>query len=78
MEKKINIKKTAVIVLPVVFALIATIAIALLVGGGQRSVSGDSELPEGSSTPQNVEVVAPPDDKTEDGSFSEGDRKSVV
>ena len=49
MEKKINIKKTAVIVLPVVFALIATIAIALLVGGGQRSVSGDSELPEGSS-----------------------------
>ncbi len=63
MEKKIDLKKIAIIILPIVFAVIAAIATALLVGGSQRTVPDEPEPPAESSTPSNVVVVVPPEDE---------------
>lgn len=67
MEKKIDIKKIAIIILPVVFAVIAATATALLVGGSKRIVPDEPEAPTESSTPSDAEVVAPPESEYSTG-----------
>ena len=61
MEKKFKFKNIAIIALPVTFALIATVATALLVGGSMKTVPEETEpAPVESSTPSEVEVVVTP------------------
>jgi len=69
-----KVKKAVIIILPVVFAIAASVAVALLVSGGMRQVPSDS-LPEESGLPtsseSDAEVNAPPENEGEKG-YSEG------
>ena len=61
---KLTPKKAIILLLPVVFALVAALAVALLVQGGLKPAEDPTPTlpPEESSTePTNVEVMAPPE-----------------
>jgi len=63
-----KVKKAVIIILPVVFAIAASVAVALLVSGGMRQVPSDP-LPEESGLPtsseSDAEVNAPPENEGE-------------
>lgn len=65
-ETKEKLKKGAIIVLPVAFALVAAISAALLVGGMRTAPEGETAASGGeSSTPMDVPVAVPPESNTE-------------
>ena len=68
-----GLKKTVIISLPVVFALIAALAIAFMVGGNRRDAYDDVPQIEGSGGTESgdVQVVAPPE-SDEGGGYSHG------
>lgn len=69
---KEKVKKGAIIVLPIAFALIAVISVALMVGSMNKAdeLEEPSETVE-SSSEQNVQVVVPGEDN-DDGEYSKG------
>ena len=69
---KEKVKKGAIIALPIAFALIAAISMALLVGGMNKA--NENEEPDDqveSSTPSDVQVIVPGGDKGEE-KYSQG------
>lgn len=71
---KLTPKKAIILLLPVVFALVAALAVALLVQGGLKTAEDPTPtLPtaESSTEPTNVEVMAPPESEPVE-SYSRG------
>lgn len=70
---KTKLKKAVIILLPVVFALIASLAVALMVGGGMKTAGDDTNPPESSDEPKasDIQVVAPIESEADRG-YSRG------
>ena len=70
---KTKLKKAVIILLPVVFALVAALAVALMVGGGLKMSGDGTEPPESTEAPasSDVQVIAPMESE-DDGEYSRG------
>jgi len=70
---KTKLKKAVIILLPVVFALVAALAVALMVGGSLKKAGDGAETSESTEAPpdSDVQVVAPVESGN-DGEYSRG------
>jgi hypothetical protein len=70
---KTKLKKAVIILLPVVFALVAALAVALMVGGSLKKAEGGAETPESTEPPRDsdVQVIAPIESEG-NGEYSRG------
>lgn len=71
---KLTPKKAIILILPVVFAIVAALSVALLVQGGLKRAEDPTPPPpaESSTEPKDVAVIAPPPESEADTSHSKG------
>lgn len=71
---KLTLKKAVILILPVAFAIVAALSVALLVQGGLKSAKDPTPPPpaESYTEPKDIAVAVPPAESEADDTYSDG------